>query len=271
MIKTFTIRGEEKSWLSDGDPAQNKPVLFFIHGFPDSPETWKSQIRFFAPNYHIIAPSLRSLTKDSRRLSIDSVVLDFHQILQAEGIPPQSPITVIGHDIGGVYAWEFSRSLKGQLKGLISIAGPSLEQMKERIGSYSQLRKSWYIAVFQIPILSEKLFSHFGAYKIQEERKRSSLPALPISSSTLGMIRHYRATMNTFIRSSLFKKREKFKKPVLVLWGAKDPFLDPPSSNEMSNISENFEIRLLPHRHWPHEENPDKVNELIKNFIERSI
>ena len=107
-LKTAELRGVKTSWLDNENTG--KDVLFFIHGYLDTPDTWKDEVAAFNENYHILLPYGRgvgesSAPKDNRRYGAHSILLDHLEILRLNDPERRRPVHIVGHDIGGVHAW----------------------------------------------------------------------------------------------------------------------------------------------------------------------
>ena len=155
------IRGLETAWLEQGLP-QNEvsPIFFFIHGFPDTPETYRHQLEHFGKEHLIVAPFARGLegselTTDPARYNTNAVLLDHLSILSKVDPDHQRPVVVVGHDVGALYAWNLAQALKNRARALVIINSGTFQVMAKRFLSARQLFKSWYVFVFQIPVFSD--------------------------------------------------------------------------------------------------------------------
>ncbi len=254
LTREKTIRGLKTAWIQCGQEQSERPILFFLHGCPDSPETWEPQITHFEKKFKIIVPFARGLhpsasTKDWRRYTLDAIALDHLEILRSTDPTGEKKIILVGHDLGGPQAWRLAELLKNRLAALILINGPSLKQMASRWNQPKQLLKSWYIAMFQIPIFAEIVLKFWD--------KKNVAPFLP----------HYRTAVKT-LPKALRSKPSLIQVPTLVLWSNQDPYLDIPSQNEFKELVKNPVIRVLEGHHWIHREDPVHVNRLIENFLE---
>lgn len=263
IVRAEKIRNLKTAWLESvpegyGLTDGNEPILFFIHGFPDSPETWKPQFDYFSKRFHIVAPYLRGLSpneipRDRKRFSTRSITLDHLEILRHVDPLGKRPVCVIGHDIGAPYAWELARILKERLKSLIVIDGPSIDQMFRRISNLRQLRKSWYIGLFQLPWLPEFIIRNWGS-------------SIGISTKTIRCLDHYRCIAREGVRHIL-KKVPPLSKPVLVLWGKDDRYLEIPTPRELKKLASNHTLRVLEAGHWVNREKAQQVNRLMEEFL----
>ena len=262
MLQSIECRGLKTSFIKKGQLSKNKPIQFFIHGFPDTPDVWTNQIEYFSKNNLVIAPFLRGLPespieKSNERCSRESVGLDHLEILNSVDPEKKQKIQIIAHDIGGPHAWHLARLLGNRLHSLVILNAPELSQMFERINNPAQVLKSWYIAFFQLPVLPELFFKKYGPKALKTNRSFETITPL---------IHHYRQMAKEVF--SLKKARLAKETPVLVLWGNKDPFLLPPTEEELKKLAENFSIRILDGGHWLAAEIPSKINSLIESFLE---
>lgn len=82
-----------------------------------------------------------------------------------------------------------------------------------------------------------------------------------------GMINWYRATLRY---PKELPQNPKVKVPVLIIWGRKDNFLLPEGAEASLKICENGQLVFVPEAsHWVQHEEPEKVNNLIAEFIKQ--
>lgn len=269
------IRGLQTGWWSATAPEAGKPVLFFIHGFPDDVESWRAQMeKFTSLGYAVVAPYLRGCgpsvpAPDKRRYGRDAVVLDHLEILRQETAQwGQRPVYVIGHDIGGMHAWALARALGTRLKGLILVNAPDVGQLLRRFKHPKQLAKSWYIAAFLVPGLVDKKFGAQADATVQMARQKGGMQsALPLPGDVSPLLEHYRAAFRDFPKV-LFFKPEPVTAPVLAVVGKDDAFLEIPRLPEFQDYAPHAELRVLDGNHWLQVEQPEQVNRIIQRFVE---
>jgi pimeloyl-ACP methyl ester carboxylesterase len=272
--RSAKIRGLETAWLEGGN--LQGPTLLFLHGFPDTPESWSSQFSHFLDRYHVIAPYSRGTfpsekSHEIRRYGNASVALDILQLVREAA--PNRKIILVGHDLGAAQAWYIAPMLGDQFAGMIIINGMSVQQMAQRLGRIEQQLKSWYIYLFQLPRLPEILLQRFPGRMIRFAHRKAHLrPDLrPRISNTVRGLVHPVNQYRAHVRSLPFELNDRMpiiQKPVLIIWGESDPFLIIPSKNEIAAYARNAQIRILPGSHWIHREKPDQVNQLIEEFVE---
>ncbi len=107
------------------------PVIF-SHGFPELWYSWRHQMRALAAaGYRAIAPDQRgygdsSAPDDIRAYSIHHLVGDMVGILDALGL---ERAVVVGHDWGGVVAWQTALLAPDRTAGVIGINTPFFPRM----------------------------------------------------------------------------------------------------------------------------------------------
>jgi pimeloyl-ACP methyl ester carboxylesterase len=130
------------------------PLMLMAHGFPDGPSTFRHQL---LPGYRVVRPWLRgyapsSLARDGRydveRLAADLLALGDH-------FSPHDPFVLVGHDWGAIAAYAAAAIAPQRLSRLVTIAVPHLRVAGRRFFSLRQMRRSWYMAFFQLRGLAE--------------------------------------------------------------------------------------------------------------------
>jgi len=263
MLQIKTIRHLNCAWIAKGSKNKNAPILFFLHGFPDDADTWSFQLDHFAKDYLVVAPYFPGAgpsqpPKEKKRFHLNSILLDHLSILREIDPLERKKVCVVAHDIGAIYGWNLARALKNRLDKLVMINGPSLEQFFSRYKNISQVKKSWYIYFFQMPVIPEWALNRWKTKFFPKSHHDKNI--------SLHMIEQYRQAFLPGLKT-LKIKPEKITHPVLCLWGKDDPYLDAPSYQEMDLISTNYTLRVLPGKHWLHKDEPKKINQLIEEFL----
>ena len=107
-LQRAVIRGLDTAWLEGGQ--DNGPIMLFLHGYPDSPETFEFQFQEFTESYHIVAPYSRGCLPSAKDDSIEryghfSQALDVLEILRKVDPSKLRKIVLVGHDLGAAHAW----------------------------------------------------------------------------------------------------------------------------------------------------------------------
>lgn len=260
-----TIRGLKTGWLRY--PSAGRPFLIFLHGYPDSAETWTAQAAHFADRFEVICPYIRGAepSEPARVLSRygrKAVALDILQILKRLDPLDRRPIYCVGHDLGAVHASYLGSLLGKRLVRLALLGGLPLETMAGRMKDMRQQLKSWYIYGMQIPFVADWLAPRLVP-KVAERLGR--LPASVEPTAAGEPLNQYRAFARELPRLGVPPMLEA---PVLILAGRDDKFLVPPREIEFSRWAPRLQTRILDGNHWLHRENPARVNRILESFFD---
>ena len=163
--------------VSDEGPDDGESVLL-LHGWPQDHTAW----RHVAPLLH--AAGLRTLAPDQRGYSpgarprgraaygMGELVADAVALLDAAGV---ARAHVVGHDWGGSVAWALAERHPERVSSLTVLSTPHHHAMGWAMRHGDQLRRSWYMFAFQLPLLPEAVLRRrlpAGAAPIRAARGR---------------------------------------------------------------------------------------------------
>lgn len=111
-----------------GEPG--RPVLMFLHGFPEAAFVWDELLEHFAQpangGYRCVAPNLRGYEHSSQPADVAAyrpkhLVQDVVALAQAEGAPLAC---LVAHDWGGAVAWNLANQQPTLMQRLAIINSP---------------------------------------------------------------------------------------------------------------------------------------------------
>jgi pimeloyl-ACP methyl ester carboxylesterase len=114
-----------------GEPG--RPVLMFLHGFPEGAFVWDELLQYFArPEngaFRCIAPNLRGYEKSSAPADIKAyrakfLVQDIVALIDTECAANQPLAALVAHDWGGALAWNLANQHPDRLRQLAIINSP---------------------------------------------------------------------------------------------------------------------------------------------------
>ena len=88
--------------------------ILFLHGFPDNPEVWRYCVEFLEGRAVCRTPELHSLTFED-------------QIKRVHEMTEEGPAVLVGHDMGGPLAIEYSLLHPSKVRRVILINSMGLE------------------------------------------------------------------------------------------------------------------------------------------------
>ncbi len=150
---TITANGIEFAYLAEG-PGDG-PLALCLHGFPDTAHTWRHLLpRLADAGFRAVAPFLRGYAPtslpadgayDTGTLAVDACEL--HSALGGDG-----QAVLIGHDWGAFAAYGAAAAEPDRWHRIVTAAVPPLGAMGDAFFRYDQLKRSFYIFVFQSPL-----------------------------------------------------------------------------------------------------------------------
>ncbi|XP_043097362.1 epoxide hydrolase 4 isoform X2 [Puntigrus tetrazona] len=221
---------------------RGKPLMLFLHGFPEFWFSWRHQLREFKSEFRVVAVDMRGYGESDLPSSTESYRLDY---------------------------------LVTDIKDIV-------EYLDYALHHPSQLLKSSYYFFFQLPYFPELMLSinDFKALKslftsrstgisckgrwLTTEDLEAYLHALSQPGALTGALSYFR---NVF--SVLPLSQSEVKSPVLLLWGERDAFLEQDMAEACRlYIRNHFRLNIISGAsHWLQQDQPDIVNTLIWTFI----
>jgi pimeloyl-ACP methyl ester carboxylesterase len=261
-------------------------LALFLHGFPECWYSWRHQLPLLARlGYRAWAPDLRGYGETDRPprmqdYSMERLLDDVAGLIDASG---SKSVTLLAHDWGGVIAWFFAMRRLRPLDRLIVMNLPHPAVMEKELRKWRQIKKSWYVLLFQIPRLPEALFragnykligdafvnsaldkSRFPEEVLQVYRENAARPG-----ALTAMLNYYRA----LVRGGGGDRQAKLGYPVidtptLMVWGESDIALGKESTYGTERWVPNLTIRYLPNvSHWVQQEAPEVVNAMLEAWL----
>lgn len=149
--RTTTVNGVELAYLEQGEG----PLALCLHGFPDTAWTWRHLLpRLADAGFRAVAPFNRGyapsgLAPDAvyqaGALAADANVL--HELLGGDG-----DAVIVGHDWGAVATYGAAGSAPERWARAVAMAVPPTSIAGASMLQYQQLRRSWYLFFFQLPL-----------------------------------------------------------------------------------------------------------------------
>jgi pimeloyl-ACP methyl ester carboxylesterase len=132
--------------------AVDAPLALCLHGFPDTAHTF----RLLAPRlaergYHVVAPFARGYAPSSPSASnnYQLVSLAHDALVLHDRLGGDEHAIIVGHDWGASAAYVATSAEPARWAKAVTIALPPLALFAESLGSFDQLRRSWYMFYFQ--------------------------------------------------------------------------------------------------------------------------
>jgi pimeloyl-ACP methyl ester carboxylesterase len=269
-----------------GDPA-GEPVIL-LHGFPEGSHSWRHQLPVLAEaGFHAVAPDLRGYGGSDRPSAVDDysarkLVGDVAGLVRALG---HESAHIVGHDWGGGLAWGLAGTSPGTVRSL-TVLNATVGQVSARLRreDRGQQAKSWYMLLFQFPGVAEAWLSDddfanlrsfvFGTAApgaFPPEDRQVVVDALRRDGALTAALNWYRANMPpaSWLRDP--PDPPEVTVPTMIVWGEADAYMDTVLlERSAATVTGPLRVERLPGvSHWVQQEVPDRVNELLLDFLPR--
>ncbi len=276
-----------------GAGERGRPVLVFLHGFPEAAFVWDELLAHFAQpehgGYRCVAPNLRGFERSTQPSEVAAyrpkhLVQDIAALIAAEGGPLAC---LVAHDWGGAVAWNLANQLPQLTQKLAIINSPHPGTfLRELQTSAKQQQASAYMNFLIRPdaeqLLREgdyrRLFGFFtswgGAAWLTEAVKQQYRDVWDVSLN--GGLNYYRASPLRPPRPedpgaagvTLPREMLTVDIPTLVLWAMEDVALPPELVEGLDAYVADLRLEKVPGAtHWILHERPAFVAERLSAFL----
>ncbi len=280
MTLLQTARGDFETIIEGPDDG---PLVVLLHGFPELNISWRHQIpALAAAGYRVVAPNQRGYAGSVLDGSYATPDLAADVVAMIDAVGAGSAV-VVGHDWGGGVAWTVAQLYPQRVSALVAMNCPPPRVLAEHLlRSPRQLRKSWYMFFFQLPVLPERFVSRSmpgmlrGGSHVRTVWNRESLTpyaeAFATEQDARGPINWYRGAFRGALRSP-GRRLHPIAVPVLIIWGVHDAFLGQelvsPEAlrGTLSFPNEATVVPLESAGHFVQNEAPDEVTEVLLGWL----
>jgi pimeloyl-ACP methyl ester carboxylesterase len=273
--------GVRLHYVETGPP--DGPLVVLLHGFPEFWYSWRHQLPALArAGFRAVAPDMRGYNLSDRprawrEYDTDRLADDVAGLIGHLGA---RRTLLVGHDWGAAVAYATAMRHPAAVTRLAILNVPHPERMLAGFRTLRQLKKSWYMFFFQIPLLPEWLLTReefsFAKRSLRAGSARESFTdedlveyvrAWSQPGALTGMINYYRAALRQSPRGALSRLRP-IEAPTLVIWGERDQHLGAELAEPKRELVPNVRMEWLPQAgHFVQHDAAERVNELLIDFL----
>jgi NAD(P)-dependent dehydrogenase (short-subunit alcohol dehydrogenase family)/pimeloyl-ACP methyl ester carboxylesterase len=258
------------------------PTVICVHGYPDDHTVWDGVVAELALRYHVVSYDVRGAGESGKprgrqAYRLDQLVRDLAAVI--DSVSPDRAVHLLAHDWGSVQAWHAvtGRRLRGRIASYTSISGPCLNHadhwfrarlrrptpraLRELV---TQMRSSWYIGFFQLPLLPELAWRTGLTHWVLARMEGSRSPAV---ADAVHGVQLYRANM--FLQRAAPQPRTT-EVPVQVLAPQRDRTVSTSLQTDIRRWVPNLAVRELPAGHWLPRTHPQTVARCASELIEHA-
>lgn len=281
--------GTRLHYASAGE--KGKPLLLFVHGFPEFWYEWSAQLAEFGGEYYAVAPDLRGfnlsdMPSDPAAYKPRHIVDDLRLLAAHLGY---EKFVMVAHDWGGAIAWNFAIALPQLLHKLVIVNAPHPYLFMRALATDPAQQKAsaymnWLRAEGSETALAkddfrmlESLLNGMGQsptpWFTGEVRARYHACW---SRGLTGGVNYYRASPlhppttdhPGPLRLDLRPDDFRVKVPTRVIWGESDIALPKSLLDGLDEVVDDLRVERIPEgSHWVVHEQPERVNRLIRGFL----
>ena len=268
--------------------SNQKPLMVFVHGFPDFWYSWRNQLQAFSANYQVIALDLRGYNLSDRPDGVENYKIpvlldDIRTVINAERNDRKA--ILIGHDWGAALSWLFTGQNPNLIEKLVVLSVPHPGAITKELlpwnHLFAQARASAYATRFFARGKGDNLTPQDLAYWVVEPQVKSRYLQAFVKSSILSMMSYYKANYSfSQLALNLFDPTMKklygalIKCPVLHVQGFEETHaLLSTLDLEKSWIEnpDNLTVKIVPGvGHFIQHEVPDYLNQTIASWLKDS-
>jgi len=265
--------------VADAGPPDGVGIVL-LHGFPETSASWAAVVpglvdagmRVLAPDQRGYSPGARPHGR--RSYVLPELVADVIALADRAGF---ERFHVVGHDWGGAVAWGLAADHPDRLLTLTVLSTPHPEAMLRSMVTSTQLLHSWYMGLFQIPGLPERLLLAKDGRLFRRSMRQSGLAPADIETyyTKLRQPGALTAALNWY-RALPLAMRDRRPAPITVptlyVWSTEDVALGRKAAELTSRfVSAPYRFEVLEGvSHWIPEEAPGDVVRLVVDHIGRS-
>jgi len=304
MIETFQQalpHGITLSCRACGQP--DRPVLLFLHGFPEAAFVWDELLLHFARpengGYRCVAPNLRGFEHSSAPAEVQAyrakpLVQDLTALIEAitqDSLTPGQLAGLVAHDWGGALAWSVAAQYPAILRQLAIVNAPHPATFqRELANSPSQQASSAYMNFLARPdapaLLAENDFARLWPFFTNMAADSGPMAWLddatrqryrevwsqglhgPCNYYAASPLRPPTASDAGAAAVQLPRDRVTVNVPTLVVWGLGDTALPEALLDGLDDFVPDVRIERVPKAtHWIVHEQPRLVSALIGSFL----
>lgn len=260
-------------------------LVILLHGFPEFWYSWRKMIPVLAKDYRVVAPDMRGYNlsekpKGLEAYSMQNLREDLKQLIAHFGVERTH---LVAHDWGGIVAWQLVIDQPELIERFVVLNCPHPAPFKERLKSFAQMRKSWYMFAFQIPVLPELFFKWnvkgllYAVLKgwahnkeaFSKEDMDEYVTSFKIDGVVKASLSYYKAMFKYGAPQSA-NWGKKIGVPTKAIWGEDDKAMGLEMIEDSSAYFEDgaFKlVRISNCSHWVQHEYPDQVASEVLRFL----
>jgi pimeloyl-ACP methyl ester carboxylesterase len=257
------------------------PLVLLCHGFPEYWYSWRHQLAGLSDRWRVVAVDLRGYNlsdKPAGGYDVKTLTADLAGMVVALGA---SEAVIVGHDVGGILAWQFALDYPALTRAVVSLNTPFLPRPPVPYSRFLHLSPltSYIVALQQqgaegvidadVFGFVERVFRTFAcnqaAFPLPVLRRYAAALATP--GAVAAALAYYRSLDRSWELTAGDECR-RIAAPALMLAADGDAIFPPASSATIHDRVPHAIRRIVPAcGHWTQQERPALVNRWLREFL----
>lgn len=265
------------------DHGGDGPTVVLVHGYPDTSRVWDEVVDALRNRARVVTYDVRGAGRSDRprpreAYRLDRLAEDLRTAIDA--VSPGQPVHVVGHDWGAIQLFE-AVCLPWAPDHIVSftcISGASFDEAGRGFrrglrrpsavpGTLRRLSRSWYIGLFQLPVVPERTFRSGLGQRLLDSLEglppRDGHPADTAVEDAVAGLALYRANLGRVLRP----QRERALVPTQVVVGRHDPFVATSLFTDLEAFAPGATVELLDGGHWLPRTHARELADLIDGWV----
>ncbi|MFX1674456.1 alpha/beta fold hydrolase [Paraburkholderia sp. A2WS-5] len=250
------------------------PPMILVHGYPDSARVWEALRRELDTRFRVIAYDVRGMGGSAaprRRGDYRLAQLALDLCAVADASCDTRPFHLVAHDWGSIQCWEAvtDPANAARIASFTSISGPCLDHVFRARMSLSQSLKSWYIALFHLPLVPQLVWRLGGAalwpwWLRKTEGVRAPRDPDQLRNGINGL-QLYRAN---FIARAWQPRERRTLVPVQFIVPRRDRYVTPALSANVAQWLGHYRREVIDASHWTILHDAPLIAARVERFIQ---
>jgi epoxide hydrolase 4 len=250
------------------------PLVIMIHGFPDYWYSWRRQMAGLADRFQVVAIDQRGYNLSDKPAGVEhyDVRLLAGDVIAVIKHLGQQKAVVVGHDWGGMVAWQLAMNAPEVVDRLIILNLPHPRGlMRELAHNPEQQKNSAYARRFQTEGAEKTLTAEGLAGWVKDAEAKPKYIEAFRKSDFGAMLNYYKRNYPREPYTEDPSPVKKVQSPVLVIHGLKDTaLLAPALNNTWDYVERDLTITTVPTAgHFVQADEPDFVTKTMRAWLLR--
>lgn len=271
-------RGQTIYYTKSGSQQEEKPPILLVHGFGASTDHWRKNIAHLQQNFEVWAIDLLGFGRSAKANIEYSADLWRDQLYDFITKVIRKPVVLAGNSLGGYVSLSVAAQYPSSVAGLILLnsAGPFTEAQTQQKPNIIQnliryiLLQSWAsFFLFQFVRNRANIRKTLAKVYVDQSAITDQLVEdIYRPSCDPGAAQVFAAIFKNPHGEKVDVLLEQMQCPLLMLWGEGDPWMRAKERGvKYRQYYPNLTEYYLNAGHCPHDEVPEQVNQLIRDWI----